>query len=184
MTCVLVSPEIGGVPVDLILARDHTSNMTIAQHPVENGAPMSDHAWVEPFEVGFSGVITNHGGGHINGLGSRAASAWEALLAVQRSLKPFTIVTGLKAYPNMMIESLSANEDEKSGGSLHFSGMFKQVLRFGGQASSFSGAEQLFCPPTINSGRIEAIKPQAGLGQGGLITGSRLKYIEETMKGY
>ena len=47
----MAKTSIGGLVFDAVLKTDHTSKVTATSHPVESGANISDHAFVEPAEI-------------------------------------------------------------------------------------------------------------------------------------
>jgi hypothetical protein len=75
------SRRIGLIIPSVVISEKHSDTLEITEHPVETGAPVSDHAYKRPsevvMEVGFSG------GGSIldfidtSSLGLRSASAQE-----------------------------------------------------------------------------------------------------------
>lgn len=115
MSCVLVSRAIGGVFVDVVISEEHESSLMIAEHPVERGAKISDHSWRERRRVILEGVVDQ----------SRSVSAYEQLLAVQEEAEPFSLVTGLKVYENMLIERITVSRDKE----------FSRVLKFEAECS-------------------------------------------------
>lgn len=137
MTCILVSRSIGGVFVDVVISEEHESSMTIAEHPVERGAKISDHAWRERRRVTLEGVVEQ----------TRSISAYEQLLAVQEEAEPFSLVTGLKVYENMLIERITVTRDKDHARVLKFEAECSEVKivstesRAGGGSSSEDKAQ-------------------------------------------
>lgn len=106
MARVGVKNRVGGMRFDADLKTDHTQKLTMTQHPVEKGADISDHAFIEPSEVGMEVAMSDVSSGD-----GKSAAAFRKLLALQSSLDPLTVVTRLKTYRNMMIESVSSPDD-------------------------------------------------------------------------
>lgn len=100
MTAIAFSSAIGPVPIDCVVTERHTSEIAITEIPIEDGARITDHAFVLPKKVTLD--IANQ----------NAAAAYNALVSFQESRVPFTVVTGLFVYTNMLIKSLNAERDK------------------------------------------------------------------------
>lgn len=150
-SCVIVSREIGGIPIDVVLAEEHDSTMTIADHPVERGAQISDHAWREPRRVHIEGVVD----------APQAVAAFEGLLAVQEAAEPFDLVTGLKIYRNMLIEQLLATRDRTTARVLNFEAELREVIIVDTQTTAGGGSPERGdtadrATPRVNRGQVQA----------------------------
>jgi hypothetical protein len=120
---------------DAILKVDHTTSIRATQHPVQNAANISDHAFPLPevltFEVGMSDVMDNFFSGLQNGnpvkLGQasgkavrwgtgdkKSISAYQGLKKLQSDRNPLSIFTRLNNYQNMLIEQMHAGDDVKT----------------------------------------------------------------------
>jgi len=119
MSCVLLTRSLGGVFLDVVVTETHTSEMEIAEHPVERDAKISDHAWRLPRIVVLEAIVVSPA--HI--------ASWEALLQVQRIAEPFPIITGLRVYEDMLIKSLEASRDVNRSSILYFSATCREVIR-------------------------------------------------------
>lgn len=97
---VLLFRSIGGVALDVVISESHKAELEIAEHPVERGAKISDHAWRKPYSVEIEGVSLDVG-------------TYDALLDVQRAAEPFDLVTGLKVYENMLLKELKGDRDKE-----------------------------------------------------------------------
>lgn len=130
MSCILVSRSIGGVFVDVVISEEHESSMTIAEHPVERGAKISDHAWRERRRVTLEGVVEP----------SRSVSAYQQLLDVQETAEPFSLVTGLMIYPNMLIERITVTRDKDNARILKFEAEVSEVRIVDTETSAGGGS--------------------------------------------
>jgi hypothetical protein len=45
---------------DAVVEEDHSSNVRISQHPIEDGSTIADHAYVEPLKLVLQGFKSNH----------------------------------------------------------------------------------------------------------------------------
>lgn len=131
MTCILVSRSIGGVFVDVVISEEHESEMEIAEHPVEKGAKISDHAWRLPYRVTLESAIA----------GERAVASFQQLLDVQSASEPFSLVTGLKVYQNMLIKRLTATRDRENARILKFEAELQEVVIVSTESSGGSSSD-------------------------------------------
>ena len=124
--------DIGGIEIDAVLSENHDSSLGITRNPVERGADITDHAYLMPKSCTLNAAISEYpfrGRGTINAEpgGGRVQAAWEQLVELQESRKPFDIVTGFSLYENMLIERLSATRDDKTNNVLNFTADLVEV---------------------------------------------------------
>jgi hypothetical protein len=97
-----------------------SDKLTITRHPVELGASITDHAYMEPAELRLKMMATSANliGGLITTGGllgdAYIINIYTNLLAFQKQRAPFTIQTGKRLYPNMLISSVELSTDEKT----------------------------------------------------------------------
>lgn len=110
-----IKTHIGGYFFDAFLRLDHSSKLKITEHPVEEGANIADHAYVEPqvltIEIGMSDVCTSFVNGQFEQKYTRSVSAFDTLKKLQSDRIPVTVHTRLKTYENMLIETITAPDD-------------------------------------------------------------------------
>ena len=97
--------SIGGLVFDAVLKTDHTSKLTATSHPIENGANITDHAFIDPAEISIEIGMTD-----CNGVGT-SDDMFKSLQKLQFSRDPLTVVTRFKTYKNMLIMSMSVPDD-------------------------------------------------------------------------
>lgn len=144
MTCVAITRRIGPVPIDVILEETHRSELEITRNPIEFGADVTDHAYVQPKRLSMRGAVASQPGspGVLFGLpGTRAAGAWQQLLLLQSLREPFSVVTGLKVYSNMLIESLEATRDPEKAFILDFRAELIEVIIVSSASAPASSTE-------------------------------------------
>jgi hypothetical protein len=147
MTCILVSRSIGGIFVDVVISEEHVATMEIAEHPVESGAKISDHAWRMPYSVTLESVIASE----------RAVPSFQALLALQEMAEPFSLITGLKIYSNMLIKELTATRDKEHARVLKFTAELQEVIIVDTQTSGGKGeSEDDKAQGTTKRGQVSA----------------------------
>lgn len=112
---IYVKTNIGGWFFDAFLRVDHTRTLRITEHPVQTGASVTDHAFLEPatltIEVGMSDVAESLIEGQFSGGWSRSSTAFKVLTELQANRMPLQVLTKLGIYKNMLIESISAPDD-------------------------------------------------------------------------
>lgn len=99
MTAIAFSSAIGPVFIDCVISEKPTAELEITEIPVESGARITDHAVVMPKRVSLDIASSN------------AAASYNALVAFQESRVPFTLVTGLSVFPNMLIRRIEPERD-------------------------------------------------------------------------
>ena len=112
----MVKTNIGGYFFDAIFSTDTEHSLTITQHPVQTGANVSDHAFVNPIrismQVGVSDAMAYRAGADYGGDGStKSIQAYRLLCKLQELRIPMDVVTRLNTYKNMLIESIEVNDD-------------------------------------------------------------------------
>lgn len=137
--------SIGSIEIDASISETHVGRVEVTDHPVEQGAAVSDHARVLPETLTLEGFVSNTplpvSNGALtrrNSLGvefdsrsemdlSRAGQAYTDLVRLKNAGELFSIVTMLRSYDNMLMTSLDVPRDAATGDGLRFSASFKQV---------------------------------------------------------
>ena len=107
--------NIAGFFFDAVLnvSTEHTAVVT--SHPVQTGANISDHMYLEPvqitMEIGMSDCMASMVRGQWVGAYTKSISAYRKLCELQAARIPFTVLTRLNQYQNMVIRSISVNDD-------------------------------------------------------------------------
>jgi hypothetical protein len=133
---------VAGIVIDATVSEDHSHSCDLTENPVEEGAKITDHVQLKPAELTIEGVITDTPLGFavigniqnlirsvstIFGASSRSLDAFDELLALQKSRRPFTVLTGLKRYQNMILTDLSIPRTIQTGKALHFKAVMKEI---------------------------------------------------------
>ncbi|HDH1416599.1 TPA: hypothetical protein PIT84_004171 [Klebsiella quasipneumoniae subsp. similipneumoniae] len=113
------SRRIGLIVPSVVVSEKHSDTLEITEHPVETGAPVSDHAYKRPsevvMEVGFAGggslldFIDTSSLGLTLGLSPK--ETYQQILDLQTSRIPFDVVTGKRLYSNMLIRAVEVTTD-------------------------------------------------------------------------
>lgn len=158
--------SIGGLVFDAVIKTDHTSKVTATSHPVESGASISDHAFVEPAEISIEVAVSDS---EINkgtfGSGNRSLKAFSELMKLQKSRQLLTVVTRFRTYRNMLILSVSVPDDYTVMNAFKASLMLREIpivstSRVSVTARSTSGSGQSQKSGSTNAGTVQASSPK------------------------
>lgn len=141
---------IGTIELDATISETHTRSAQVTDHPVERGANVTDHVRIEPDGLVIEGMVSNTplsfdqikryvraGGVEIEttnfdetprGVRGYAERAYERLREIMDAGTVITVVTALRTYDNMVLQSLSVPVTVQSGDALRFTATFKQVV--------------------------------------------------------
>lgn len=124
---------------DAYFSINHESILSITEHPVQTGASISDHAFMEPrtvtFEIGMSDVMQDLSE-YISGIESfnngdspsKSINAYKVLEKLQQDRIPMTVVTRLNTYNNMLISSLVVPDDKNTTYALRATVTLKEII--------------------------------------------------------
>jgi hypothetical protein len=117
--------SIAGIIPNLVIEESHSDELSVTEHPIEQGASISDHAFKT------SSQVTCRYGWGAGGILSGAPTVqdvYDQLLQLQATREPFSLVTGKRSYENMLMKALSVTTDAGSENSLMVTVTFKQVI--------------------------------------------------------
>lgn len=127
--------SIAGYIPNVIIEERHDDFIAITEHPVEEGAAITDHAYKEPARL-LMRVLWGSGASSYIGLlfgqaFTTTQEAYNALLNLQQSRQPFDVVTGKRSYANMLLERLTVTTDIDTENILEVMASFQQVIIVG-----------------------------------------------------
>lgn len=129
---IYVKTNVAGYFFDAFLRLDHVSRLKITEHPVQTGAAISDHSYLEPkeltIEIGMSDTAQSLVNGQFSDGWSRSVTAYQVLRDLQAQRIPLQINTRLGIYQNMLIESISVPDDYKSLYGLKATVTFREII--------------------------------------------------------
>lgn len=104
---------------DAVIVAEHGQSLTKTKHPVQTGASISDHIYIEPadliLDVGMSDAMDAYFNPSTwTGSPSKSVAAYQTLLALAFARIPLTITTRLRTYTNMVITDLPAQDTVKT----------------------------------------------------------------------
>ena len=125
------------IPLDAVISRFHNFRSAVTRAPIEDGSTINDHVILEPESFSMEGLVSDHpvdlleslssvvgAVGSVFGFGgeseTRSITAAKALEEAWRQKALLTIVTRLKTYDDMVIESLSWGESQGLAEALSF----------------------------------------------------------------
>lgn len=111
-----IKSPIGSFSAYITLEEHHHDELVITDHPVEQGAQISDHAYKKPSELTVTIAWTNSSLAAVLSLefGNYSSHVYEQLLKLQKSRQLFSISTGKRKYQNMLIQSIDTTTDAKT----------------------------------------------------------------------
>jgi LysM repeat protein len=142
--------SIGGLTFDAVLSTSHVSKLTATSHPVEGGANITDHAFVDPAELTIEIGMTD-----CNGVGV-SDKMFAELQSLQKSRQPIAIQTRFKRYSNMLIMSMSTPDDYKTVNALKSVLMCREIIVVGTRTVTTSGQGQK--AGSTNNGTVQPQK--------------------------
>ncbi len=120
--------------LDAAVRESHEASITTTDHPVEFGANISDHAYINPRVFTLRGRIsntplrTNSDSLSSSSGGTRSSAAWEMLETAMFKRDTITIDTVLKSYSDVVIERLSTEQDWQTARVLDFEMTLKEIF--------------------------------------------------------
>ena len=173
---------------DAVLELEHEQRLEKTRHPVQSGADISSHAYLQPARcvmyVGMSDAMDSFssgyaGAGQSAALGgitatpsavapfsgassSKSVNAYETMLTLQVARQPLTVTTRLRTYANMLLVAVSPKEDAKTITGLRMRLEFEQIILATTSVGPVVNSEQ--GAPTGGSVRPDA-DTVTGLGQ-------------------
>lgn len=123
------------VALDASLAETHAGDVEVTDHPVEQGANISDHLRPKPRTLSVHGFISNTpviDGAKVTApflpdQPGPAQEAYAALRDARLSGRLVQVVTSLETYENMAITGISVPRDHATSQALEFTINFKEV---------------------------------------------------------
>lgn len=160
------SRSIGVIIPDVVvteLARDETA---VTDHPVETGAPVSDHAFLLPEMLEMQCGWSNSTVGFVG----YAEEVYQQMLALRAAREPFSVSTGKRRYTDMLIIGLVYQNNYRTEYSLFLTVRMRKIRlvntqTMGAPASAQSnpastqstqstGSKQMYIPGGSYPGRL------------------------------
>lgn len=168
--------KLGTIIPNVVVEEVHTDTLTITDHPVEQGAPITDHAFKNPAELSMrigwsssslaldtvvSSVIDSVKAGKVSTPKIKTVrDIYEDLLKLQASRKPFDVSTGKRLYKDMLIKSISTTTDASSENALVVSVVLRQIIIVQTKAAKLKAENQAKPNKTAPAADRGTIQPQ------------------------
>lgn len=127
--------KIGEINVQVVVSENTTDTLTITKQPVQQGASITDHAYMEP--TGFSTAMYFK-----DNLSTSLSKIYQDLLDLQSSRVPFDIITPKRIYHNMLMSSLSQTTDKSTENVLKIDAAFQAIVIVSVVATSVARSQQ------------------------------------------
>jgi len=137
MGAVIVTKSMGGIALDVVVEEQHTSTLNITRMPVERGADISDHAYLEPRTLTLRGVAGRRLGTASSVRVESPSETYARILRLQQTLEPFDVQSGLLLYRSMLIRSITVSRREDTASVLEFTAELQEV-RFAGASRAIT----------------------------------------------
>lgn len=127
---------IGTVNLDCVFSENTSEDSDVTDYPIETGSYIQDNIYNRPITFSLSGFLTDTPIGYIQTIEnlfdttnqSLTQSAIDALETLKETRTPFTVVTGMRLYTNMVFTSFNFSRDTNNGRSANIDCTFKQLL--------------------------------------------------------
>lgn len=97
-----------------------TDDLEITQHPVQQGAAITDHAYLKPAVVAIKVLFNDED--------APLAETYAKLRKLQSDREPFDLITGKRQYKNMLLKSLSQTNDAATENVLSINAELHEIL--------------------------------------------------------
>ena len=149
---------IGTIIPDVAIEESIETAVVSTDHPVEQGASITDHAFVAPVRVTMrvgwssSALAATVDPGYIN-------AVYGEMLAIQAARQPISIVTAKRSFDTMLVEELETHTDGDTENALLLVCRFKQVILVQTQVTTLAAQDQHAMPavtaPTQAQGTVQ-----------------------------
>lgn len=139
------SGNLNHLPFNLFISEDHELNFRVSEHPLQDGSTVTDHVHREPYKVTVEGMFTNHplkkpeetnevkfkdeyATSEVKStLSNTALANFEKVKELAKKREPVRLVCSLEVYPKMIVTSIKAQRDSKSGSSIRFTMTLQEI---------------------------------------------------------
>lgn len=159
---VLFSPRnIGGFVANVTIEEQHVDRLAVTEHPVEQGAAITDHAYKQPARLTIRAGWSNSSP---EALGNPfyIQTIYQSFIALQASRQVFDIITGKRTYTNMLIETLIETTDKEHENAMMLVLECKEIIMVNTQTVTVPPAANM-SNPSINqaTNQIGTVSPSS-----------------------
>ena len=125
---------------DAVMTLDHEQEVELTRHPVQTGAAVSSHAYVNParitLDVGMSDAMAAYSTGvndaaAFTGNQSKSVSAYQEMISLLYARQLCKLTTRLRTYDSVVVTSVSPQESHKTIAGLRMRVTLTQVFLAG-----------------------------------------------------
>lgn len=173
--------SIGSVTIDVLIEVQHVDTLEATENPVEQGALITDHSFMRPFEVTLRCGWSNSSLNSLLGIAAAAfsfgsqptisdyvTSVYTQLQSLQQSRAVLDIVTPLRTYQDMLIRELSVTRDQTTSQALMVTAVCRQAIIVTTQTSTLPPQANQATPQataeTTNSGNLSPVATTPATG--------------------
>lgn len=168
--------NLDGYVFDAYLRMQNQSSLTITDHPVESGSPITDNAYREPkvftFEIGMTDSAIGKVFGQFGFL-DRAVTAYNLLVSWQESRKIITLNGKYGFYKYIMVKDVITNDDYTTLNGMKATVVLREIIITSSQLVKISAAN--WFTGSSSRGNQNAISPSqniSALVSQGILEGS------------
>lgn len=159
---VLFSPRnISGFVADVTIEEQHVDRLVVTEHPVEQGASITDHAYKHPARLTIRAGWSNSSPPAL-GNPFYIQTIYQSFIALQASRQVFDIVTGKRSYTNMLIETLIETTDKEHENAMMLVLECKEIIMVNTQTVTV--------PPAANMANPQINQATNQVGTGNAVT--------------
>lgn len=113
--------QVGSIDIDVILTENTSDVLTITKQPIQQGAPITDHAYKEPTTLSMSALFEDN-------ILRSLSKIYQDLIDLQNSRVPFDVTTPKRTYKNMLLASLGLTTDKRTENALAINMTFQEAI--------------------------------------------------------
>lgn len=148
--------SLDGLFFDAWLFMYQSESIEVTRHPVETGANITDHAYVNPitfsFEIGITNAKSQAQQGSFPAAPTRAINAYQALSNRLRNRQVMTLICKYGTYDNILIKDIVAQDDHRTQETGRFTVNLIEILRADTRRAEVNSFPQIV--NTTNRGQI------------------------------
>lgn len=134
---------------DVVISETHDDDVTVTQHPVDTGAPISDHAFAQPaivtcvFGWSDSSRLINSAldGSILKGM-QTTKDVYDKLLELKNARMPLHLSTGKRKYDCVLITRLKVTTTSETESAAIIEITFQEILLAEAKTVSLSATKQ------------------------------------------
>jgi len=171
-TPVYIKPyrALNGIQADAVIEEEHEDELVVTEHPVEQGATISDHAYKMPARLTLTYGWSMGSPQNIGANTTFLKDVYNKFLTLQNARTLFAVYTGKRTYQNMILQSIRVDTTKETENSILIRATCREILLATTQTITVPNANNMVNPqnnaPTLNSGQV-GLTPGTNYNSGG-----------------